>query len=237
MTKPLPGRKSVVVAFIHPGQTSAYFTTSMLAMMLYDQNTRGYVGGLVNEWSSANVSAARNSLVSKFLAEYTADWLMFIDADMAWEHDALERLMQVASPERAPVLGGLCFGASGGELFSTIYQLAEIDGKPMTVRVNDFEPDSIVQCAATGAAFVLIHRSVLVAMRDKGFNSAFPWFQETQIGDRPCGEDITFCLRAGQLGFPVHVHTGVEIGHHKSHLLTNDLFKAQREAECATTTA
>ena len=30
-----------------------------------------------------------------------------------------------------------------------------------------------------------------------GFNRAFPWFQETAHDNRPVGEDITFCWRAG----------------------------------------
>ena len=83
---------------------------------------------------------------------------------------------------------------------------------------------------ATGAAFLLIHRSVLVAMRDRKFNAAFPWFQETELAGHPAGEDLTFCIRAGILGLPVFVDTRVRIGHHKSIVLDHDMFQAQREA-------
>ena len=80
-----------------------------------------------------------------------------------------------------------------------------------------------MQVAATGAAFLLIHRSVLKAMSDRSFNEAFPFFQETQNGPDPVGEDLTFCLRLASLGIPVHVHTGVKIGttsprHHRGHV-------------------
>lgn len=64
-------------------------------------------------------------------------------------------------------------------------------------------------------------------MRAANFNPAFPFFQEVQMGSRPVGEDITFCIRAGQLGFPVHVDTRVKIGHHKSQLLTEDAYLNQ----------
>jgi GT2 family glycosyltransferase len=30
------------------------------------------------------------------------------------------------------------------------------------------------------------------------------------------GEDLTFCLRAAAAGYPIHVHTGVQVGHMKS---------------------
>jgi len=225
------GKGKVVMAFIHPGQTSAFFTTSLVGSLLFDSVGPRRVVGMLNEWSSANVSAARNTLVAKFLDNYPqAEWLWFVDADMAWDHDALDRLMVVADRDTAPVLGGLCFGASGDALFPTIYRFTEVDGKITTYRVNDYARDSVVQVAATGAAFLLIHRRVLEAMRAKGFNKAFPWFQETELAGDPCGEDITFCIRAGLLDIPVHVHTGVKVGHHKSQLLTEELFTSQQEA-------
>ncbi len=88
----------------------------------------------------------------------------------------------------------------------------------------------MVQCAGTGAAFILIHRRVLEAMRDRGFNAAFPWFQETELAGKPAGEDLTFCIRAGILGFPIFVDTSIHIGHHKSTVLDHETFQAQREA-------
>lgn len=217
-----------MVAFIHPGQTSAFFTTSMMAMLLHDQHADRRIVGLLNEWSSANVSAARNSLTGKFVEDYPqADWLLWVDADMAWEHDALDALLANADPVKAPVVGGLCFGASNDRLFPTIYQMGERKGLPVTVRVDDYPDDSMVQCAATGAAFLLVHRTVLETVRDRAFNAVFPWFQETELSGYPAGEDLTFCLRAGICGFPVHVNTAVHVGHHKSRLLTHEMFREQ----------
>jgi hypothetical protein len=44
-----------------------------------------------------------------------------------------------------------------------------------------------------------------------------PWFAESGSAELGAeyGEDVTFCLRAGVLGFKLHVHTGVEVGHIK----------------------
>jgi hypothetical protein len=225
-----PTDAKVVVAYIHPGQTSAFFTQSLLLTIVRDRAERQRIVGVEQEWSSANVSSSRNSVTGKFLDNYDAEWLWWIDADMAWDHDALERLMAVADKESAPVVGGLCFGATGDTLFPTIYQLTATDDGPRVVRSWDYEQNAVLQVAATGAAFLLIHRSVLEAVRDKGFNAAFPWFQETELAGDPVGEDITFCLRVGMCGFPVHVHTGIEVGHHKSHLLTAALHRQQRIA-------
>ncbi len=237
-TKPTtsPGHiPGVVIAYIHPGQVSSYFTESLMVTMLADVNRpRRRIVNIMQEWSSANVSSARNTVTERFLDARTedgrtvGDWLLWVDSDMQWEPEALDLLLQSADPETRPIVGGLCFGMTLDRLVPTIYQFVKLDdGGIATCRVEDYPRDALVQCAATGAAFVLIHRTVLERMRAHGFNAAFPWFQETQLGDRPVGEDITFCLRAGQLGFPIHVDTRAKIGHHKSALLTEARFLAQ----------
>jgi len=236
-TKPTTGPghiPGVVLAYIHPGQVSSYFTESLMVTMLADVNRpRRRIVNIMQEWSSANVSAARNTVTARFLDARTADgrtvgdWLLWIDADMQWEPQAFDLLLSTADPETRPIVGGLCFGMANDRLVPTIYQFVKLDGAITTYRVEDYPREAVVPCAATGAAFILIHRTVLEQMRQHGFNAAFPWFQETQLGDKPVGEDITFCLRAGQLGYPIHVDTRAKIGHHKSALLTEDRFLEQ----------
>jgi hypothetical protein len=221
----------VVVGYIHPGQTSSYFTESLCNMLMWDQATSHRIVGCINQWSSANISPARNSVNAQFL-ERDADWLLWIDADMAFPHTALDDLLASADATDRPIVGGLCFGASYGELFPTIYYFAEdAEGRITTQRVRDYPDNELVKCAATGAAFLLVHRSVLETIRDREFNATFPWFQETELAGQPCGEDITFCMRAALCDFPVFVNTAVKIGHHKSTVLNHDMFQGQKEAE------
>ena len=234
---PAPTRQSsrggVVLAYIHPGEVSAYFVESLLTTVLADiaaDATGAHPRRIVNimqEWSSANVSSSRNVVTQRFLDSPHGEWLLWIDADMQWEPDAIERLLEVADPIERPIVGGLCFGMAGGRLWPTIYQWAELDEGLTTVRVGMYPADALIRAAATGAAFVLIHRTALEKIRAREFSAAFPWFQETELSGKPVGEDITFCIRAGLCEIPVHVHTGVKIGHHKSHLLTADTFQAQ----------
>ena len=244
MTGPTIGKKrvpvqpgKVVIGYVHPGQVSAFFAHSLVVTVAADMGAARRIVGVEQEWSSANISDSRNAVVRRFLNDYDADWLWFIDADMAWDNNALEGLMAKCDAQSAPIVGGLCFGSSNGELFPTLYHLAEVDGEVTTVRVHEYTDNALNQVAATGAAFLMIHRSVLVAMAEREFNSVFPWFQETHLGSRPVGEDITFCLRAGQLGFSVFVNAGVKVGHHKSNLLTAELHAEQRAALEGTTNA
>lgn len=225
---PAASTDRVVVGYLHPGEVSGYFCQSLVNLLMWDQATSRRVVGCLNEWSSANVSNSRNDVVRQFL-DYDADWLLFIDADMLFPHTAIDRLLESADASERPIVGGLCFGINEGILFPTIYVWHDGDENgPTTARVPDFPVNTVIPVAGTGAAFLLIHRTVLEAMRDAEFSKAFPWFAESELSGRPAGEDMTFCLRAGTLGFPVHVDTGLHIGHHKSQVLTHDMFMAQR---------
>ena len=68
--------------------------------------------------------------------------------------------------------------------------------------------------AATGAAFLLMHRDALETVAVAAADAAAPWFRESAIGAplSLLGEDLTFCLRCAAAGVPVHVHTGVQVG-------------------------
>lgn len=232
MTK--PPRGSIAIGYIHPGQVSSFFCESLMGTLMLDVAAEmsgerpRRIRNVYQEWSSANVSQSRNIVTQRFLDRNEAEWLLWIDADMQWDPRDVELLFNHAHWRDRPIVGGLCFGMQNGMPRPTIYQWAQVEGKehPTTIRPLDYPRDSLVRCAATGAAFILIHRDVLVKIRDAHMSEgdAFPWFQETIWQGDPVGEDITFCLRAMSQGFPTHVATDVKIGHHKSQVLTEQTF-------------
>jgi hypothetical protein len=225
----------VAVAYVHPVEVATVFHLSLLKLFLHDGLTRRRItggGGHISKFSSANVSSARNEAVRDFLAmARVPDWLWFVDADMEFEPTVLDDLIGSAyldGERAADIVGGLCFGVNLGDLFATLYGLVDDDGDVRAIRYDEYPPDSMFQVAATGAACLLIHRSVIERMLEAGYNKVYPWFQETELSGRPCGEDFTFCLRAGMLGVPVWVNTAVKVGHAKSHMLTEALYLEQR---------
>lgn len=221
-------RPTFAIANIHPGEVSAGFCYSLASVLLLDAATGPRCRGLLQEWSSANVSQSRNRLVESFLDGTTAEWLVFVDSDMIFDADAVHRLVDTAAVDDLPILGGLCFGGNHDRLFPTIYVGVELEGGGQALTtVNEYPRDCVVQCHATGGAFLAIRRDVLEHMRREWGGRAFPWFQETEYGGRPVGEDITFCLRAQQLGYLVHVDTRIRVGHHKSLVYTEALFTRQ----------
>lgn len=222
----------VVIGYVHPVDVTVGFHHSLLMLMLRDQVTSRRVGNLLMRNASANITNARNRIVADFLAG-PGDWLWFLDTDMVFDPDTLDRLLEVAHDKSHPVVGGLCYGVHDGRLFPTLYGLSEHDGEPCVVRFDTFPPDQAFAVDGTGAACILIHRSVLERIRDEKFNVAYPWFQETVLPgtSQVVGEDVTFCFRARALGFPIHVHTGIHVGHQKTYVLTHEMYMKQIAAE------
>lgn len=198
-------------------------------------------GGGTISFSTTNIPEGRNDIVSAFLDEDCGEWLMMVDSDHSFAPNAFERLIEVAlqisepGAELRPVVGGLCFaGGRSSKIVPTMYKVDDWgmqDGNGVTMRtVDSWTPGTLVQVDATGAAFLLVHRSVLARMRE-----AFPtpkgahWFATGFSGNTRYGEDFFFCVRCKQIGVPIVVHTGVQAPHHKWWIIDSYDFERYKE--------
>lgn len=241
---PRAGEK-VCIGYPHLNDFGANFVESTLRMIAYDKqhgdhlmHNSGLVnnGALVPVWGrSVELSHARNQGAAAFLSS-GSDWLLWIDTDMGFEQDALERLLEVADPVTAPIVGGLCFietdyshdfkGGLRSALCPTLYDWAWIEpssGMPGAYKMIprlEWDRGKVTRVGATGTGFLLTHRSVYEKISDWLYEQGAPpniWFERIPGPDgERCGEDVSFCLRAHQVGLPIHVHTGVEISHQKT---------------------
>ncbi len=226
---------------------TASFMRSFLPMHAVDLGgeQRLWRGGYsFQQCTSSGVVEGRNEVAKSFLAT-DAEWLFFVDADMGWNPDALESLMAEADPSSRPILGGLCFGfgpitdqtgdanATIKRPFPTVFDLHETDDD-ISFKARWFYAPGIVQkVGATGAAFLLIHRSVLEAINEKHGPTWFDRIRHPKSKKGLWGEDTSFCVRAQTLGFPVHVHTGVKTSHAKVVFVTEQMYNGDLVAQPA----
>lgn len=233
-----PYDESVQVAYLHPGQVSHSWHNSMMNLIGYDKSVglnviRSMPYGVSCSGPNSLVEG-RNMAVAHFLDKTDSGWMFFVDTDMGFKPDAMERLLLAADAEKRPVVGGLCFamkhlgpdGRGGQKVMPvpTLFMFAKNKDQGIGF-ANRFiyPPETMVQVAGTGAAFLMIHRSVLEAIRAK---MGDVWFDLTQYGDgAQVSEDLSFCWRLGQLGFPVFVHTGIKVSHHKQLWLSEDDYR------------
>jgi GT2 family glycosyltransferase len=206
-----------VIGYVHGGTVRAEFLASLLAI-----TRRGVtpVDDVIAVGSGPNISRGRNMVVTGFLEDHDAPWLFMCDTDMRLPWDTIDRLIAAADPQDRPVVGGLCFTENpGGEPLPTMYELVETDGQLVFARHESWPDDGLVRVTATGAACLLLHRDALEHVGKSSGCPAAPWFRESVVGESLIGEDLTFCLRLGAAGIPVHVATGVKAGHMKTTML------------------
>jgi hypothetical protein len=234
---------AVTMAFVHQSRDSHSWHHSMMELIGFDAAHHGRLmrGGYVSmRGGTDGLSEARNKGIVEFLGDEhlrDVEWLLWIDTDMGFAPDSLERLMEVADADQRPIVGGLCFvqlepdpdgmGGFSTRAAPTVYDWSH-DGDKQGFGVRwDYPVNALTQCDGTGSAFVLIHRRVLEVMAHK---LGAVWYDRAPnpTTKKMIGEDLSFCLRARSLGIPVHIHTGVRTTHHKEIWLGEDRYWAER---------
>lgn len=241
---PRSGEK-VTIAYPHLDSFGANFVDSVLRVAAYDKGHGNYLlhnSGLLNQgalcavWGrSVELAHARNTATAAFLSS-DSDWLLWWDTDIGCQQDAVERLMEVADPVERPIVGGLCFvegdyshdmhGGLRSSLAPTLYDWTWVEpksGMPGAYKLlnrPEWPEDEPVRVSATGCGFLLVHRSVFEDISAWLIQEGGPghiWFERIPGPDGELsGEDISFCMRAGQVGRPVFVHTGITTTHQKT---------------------
>ena len=215
-----PVADHAVIGYCHPGVVRAEFCASLLATAMEGKTP---LDSVLTFQSGPNISTARNKIVADFLTRQRAPWLLMVDTDMVFTGDALDRLIAAADPVLRPVLGGLCFSQNGDDdPYPVMYELGEgVNGSLAFTRYTTWPENDCQRVSATGAAFLLMHRRALTRIEKSSKDPAGPWFREAPIGAPLAlmGEDMTFCLRAAAANIPVHVYTGVQVGHMKPVML------------------
>lgn len=149
---------------------------------------------------------ARNQLVKYAREKGGYDYILWLDSDMTFEPDLLDRLLEDIEGRQA--VTGLCFGRRP-PFNPCIYKELDVkqDGKlitPYRKIYEDYPRDSVFEVEACGFACVLMRLDVLEAMGIYGV----PFFPVAGLG-----EDLTFCWRARKLDIKFHCDSRLKIGH------------------------
>lgn len=217
---------SVLLAYVHGPQVAHSWHSSLVGLLAHDAGHERRVsrgGVLATRCKTDGLAEARNAAVAQFL-DSDVEWLMWVDTDMGFDPDSVDRLLAVADRTERPIVGGLCFrlwesepdGMGGWRTAPqpTLFRWAEVDGQ-QGYKIDLAYAEGLVEVDATGSAFVLIHRDVLAKVGD----AYGPyWYTRMPVPSAGVllGEDLSFCRRATSLGFPVVVDTRVKTTHMKT---------------------
>jgi len=224
-TEPASARPDVVLAYVHAQEVAHSWHAALLDLVLYDAaHDHRLSTWIAQKCHAGNLIEARNLVASQFL-ETDGEWLFILDTDMGFAPGTLDALLEVADPVERPIVGALCFawleaepdGLRGYRCRArpTIFQFTEGDnGERVFAAALEYPPNTVVQCAGTGSACILIHRNALEAI---GAEYGPTWYDKVPAGaGRYLSEDLSMCARAAALGFSTWVHTGVPTNHQKT---------------------
>lgn len=195
----------VIVGYLHPQQVDGAFHDSLVTLLFGPDRDR--VAGVCSIESGPIIEKGRNQLAWTF-KQSGAKWLLMLDADMVFPPDIISRLLKHASGKR--IVGALCFGWTGQEAWPTMYD------ENFDV-MHDWTPGDLVKVGGTGAACVLIPRTVFHEV-------PMPWYRT--VTDE-VGEDLYFCRKAREHGFEVYVDTATVVGHAKRTVITDRHYRRE----------
>ena len=168
---------------------------------------------------SSLVYDSRN-LLSLTAIENGFDRVMWFDSDMAFQPDTLKKLSEDMDVYHADMVTGL-YVKRKRPIVPVIYSRLEMpskdeDGKPQNNIVNyrDYPKNAVFPIKGCGFGCVMTSVKLLKHVWDT-YGPAFaplPW----------AGEDIAFCFRVNELGYPMYCDSNVSCGHIGTYIYTAD---------------
>lgn len=208
---------------------ATYSGLEIRTFVCYDALDKSQVQPLLAVSERVIIDRARNGIANEAL-KADADYLLFIDDDMTFEPDALNRLIE----RDKDIVAGMFFGRVEPSMHLTFeYRRDSITGQNQYEKydidklLEHEEKGECFECYATGTGFTLINTRVLKAMAEE--DPEKPFFETRERGENKCSEDVFFCDRAQKLGFKVWCDTQVKVGHIGTKVWGFDEFKPNAE--------
>lgn len=167
-----------------------------------------------------------------FAGKLDYDYIFWIDSDIVFSPtDALKLLVKMEENSDIHILSGL-YAMEGGSHFACVKEMSEstfkINGAFEFLQTSDWNTLKDLppfQVDYNGMGFMVVRSGVYE-------NIEYPWFapkffkynRDTEEGEPTpisdfCSEDVGFCLRAKEAGFPVFLDPSCRVGHEKNVIL------------------
>lgn len=198
------------MCYLHPGWVPHEFVESQLSVL----RSRDDIIRVAAQ-SGPGIARNRNLLAGWFLQESDAEWLLWVDSDMVFTAEHLEKLLNANEPLIAA--HALRVNPATRETAPAAVN-RQPDGSFTPVKVRE-GARGVIGVDGVGMAFTLVHRDVYESVGAETGHPHRERFAEPITSEmKPflVGEDVAFCLSAQEKGFAPMLHQGVRVGHVKS---------------------
>ena len=162
------------------------------------------------------IYTARNDLATRAI-QMEADYVFWLDSDMVFQPDTLERMMDTMQKNDLDFLTGLYFRRVP-PYSPVLFDQLDIDG--VVCKFSEFQtiPDSLFEVGGCGFGCVLMKTDVFFDVQIKHGNMFAP------IANN--GEDVAFCWRARDCGHKIYCDPSVICGHVGYSVVDDQFFRA-----------
>lgn len=160
---------------------------------------------------------ARNNLARQAI-NAEVDWVLWLDSDMVFKPDLLQRMLKVCTENDIDFLTALCFRRKPPYTPCLFDRLDKVEkGASYTAILS--VPEGRFQVGGCGFAGVLMSTDVLISVSSKFNGRMFDPMEGF-------GEDVAFCWRARQCGYDIWCDSDIEMGHVGQFVSTRAVFEA-----------
>jgi len=153
-----------------------------------------------------DLSTNRNNIIKEAL-ERDKDYVFFCDDDMVFPPDILTRLLK----HEEQIVASLYVSRHHPFRAMAFTEKVKVDGRDswIPIRLKDQPPTGLIEVVAAGTAGMLVDIDVF---KELEYDT---WFDRQDGG----GDDIGFCNRATEAGFPIFLDLEARMGHIGIHVL------------------
>lgn len=165
---------------------------------------------------------ARNNLARQAVKS-EADYVLWLDSDMVFVPDLLQKMLRVARENDIDFLTALAFRRKPPYTPTLFDKLEKVDkGASYTTLMS--VPEGRFKVGGCGFAGVLMTTDVLLSVMAR--------FEGRMFDPLPgFGEDVAFCWRARQCGYDIWCDSDIELGHVGNCIVTRKYFEAYNREE------
>lgn len=173
------------------------FVTSMIQLVQYNQ-AKG-IRVWYNRTTVGSQAVARNHLVKSMLGE----WLFFVDTDIVFPHDTLEKMLKIQKQHNLDVLSGVYYYRQPPHL-PAVYQTD--NGTEIWNQEPEYDSNGLGKAFLVGGGCLLVKRKVFDRIKQELNEEPFSIIEDS-------GEDFSFCRRLTKLNIPIHVTNTIAVDH------------------------
>lgn len=164
------------------------------------------------------VYMARNDL-AKQAVKMGADYIFWLDSDMVFDADVLERMLETMESNNLDILSGIYYRRVP-PYTPVLMDKLELKEDEMCDH-TEFEKlpeEGLFEVGGCGFGCVLMRSEVIVDVYGK-FHQAFNPL-------RGAGEDLSFCIRARECGYKIYADSSISLGHCSHSIVTKEFYEA-----------